>query len=411
MRREKDLVRVIIPLGLALALSLSGDATLYASLPSQPAIAGITVGMLGWILGINRAVRIILNPLAGLLYDLSRRRPLFVLAMCLGTLSTGMYALVDGFWLLFIARIIWGTAWALILVGGYTIVLDVTTPTNRGRFTGIFQASYFTGGAFGLITGGVLVDQIGYRQTLWICMALTGTGTLIAALFLPETSKNVRSLGGLHLRLARQRSARLAGIGRRILAADYVNLIYYFVGNGVLMSTLGLALSRWVGPETRIGPLGVASLTGLLLASRWVLSILVAPAAGVLSDWRRDRWLLAGLGMTLILGGFAVLTAGNGLEDLMLSVVLVSLGGGALMPTLAALMGDLAPADRKSVTMGTFAAAADIGSAAGPMVAYGLATSLALNWIYGLCAALAITALAALWVVRMADRRTPVETP
>ncbi|MFQ5855640.1 MAG: MFS transporter [Anaerolineae bacterium] len=407
MLQRRDPVWVIIPLGVALALSLAGDSTLYASLPSQPATTGITVGMLGWILGINRAVRIVLNPLAGLLYDPGRRRPLFILGMSLGTLSTTLYALVDGFWPLFAARIIWGTAWALLLVGGYTIVLDVTTPANRGRFTGLFQAWYFLGGAFGMITGGVLTDQIGYRPTLWVCTALTGFGTLVAAATLPETNNHARSLRDLRLRLPQLQVAQLAGIDRRILAADYVNLVYYFVGNGVLVSTLGLALSRWAGPETRIGPSSVASLTGLLLASRAVLSVIVAPAAGTLSDWRRDRWLVVGLGMLVLLAGFGVLAGDNRLRALVAGVVLVALGGGILMPALTALMGDLAPAGRQGVAMGSFATAADIGSAAGPILAYTLVTSLALKWVYGLCAGLVLTALAVLWGVRVTEERIP----
>ena len=54
---------ILTPLGIGLALSLLGDATLYAVLPS-PEIArqaGLTLAMVGFLLGINRLVILIFN--------------------------------------------------------------------------------------------------------------------------------------------------------------------------------------------------------------------------------------------------------------------------------------------------------------------------------------------------------------
>ena len=50
-----------MPLGLGTALSLMGDATLYTVLPTHTAEAGIPLSSVGIMLGINRAVRILLN--------------------------------------------------------------------------------------------------------------------------------------------------------------------------------------------------------------------------------------------------------------------------------------------------------------------------------------------------------------
>ena len=55
------------PIGIGLGLSLLGDATLYAVLPSANIAvqAGVSLAMVGLILGVNRLVRIVFNSPAG----------------------------------------------------------------------------------------------------------------------------------------------------------------------------------------------------------------------------------------------------------------------------------------------------------------------------------------------------------
>ena len=79
--------KLLFPLGLGTALSLMGDATLYTVLPTHTAEAGIALGGVGILLGINRAVRLFLNGPAGLAYDRMPRRWLFIPALFIGALS------------------------------------------------------------------------------------------------------------------------------------------------------------------------------------------------------------------------------------------------------------------------------------------------------------------------------------
>lgn len=100
--------KVLFPLGLGTALSLMGDATLYTVLPTHTAEAGIALGGVGIILGVNRVVRVFLNGPAGLAYDHWPRRRLFVPALFIGALSTAVYATTRGFWPLLVGRLLWG---------------------------------------------------------------------------------------------------------------------------------------------------------------------------------------------------------------------------------------------------------------------------------------------------------------
>ena len=79
-------------------------------------------------------------------------------------------------------------------------------------------------------------------------------------------------------------------------------------------------------------------------------------------------------------------------------VSVVAIGGGLIAPTLTSWVADRSEGSSQSAAMGVYATAADVGSAAGPLVAYAVAAWLGLTWAYALCAgvlAVAATALLA----------------
>lgn len=397
-RRE---LRLLLPLGTAVALSLAGDSTLYAVLANQTAAVGISLGAVGVMLGANRLIRIPANPVAGALSDRLGRRPLFLLGLLLGVISTFSYSLVRGFWPFLVTRLLWGLAWALINVGGYNMVLDWSTAGHRGRLTGFYQVSYMLGLSISPIVGGALTDTLGFQPAVRICAAISGIGLLVALVALPETlpAAGRRSGAGWGME-GRPSLAALAGglrrVDRRILRPGYIYLIIFFVSNGVLMSTVGLYLGQRWGTAVSVAgmTIGVASLTGTMLALRALLGILSGPLAGSLSDRLSSRWPVVRGGLVLGMVGFLVLSLVAGLGALPAGVALVSMASGALIAVLAALVGDMATGDRQGVAIGGLATAGDIGSAAGPLLAYALAVALDLRWVYLFCALVLASGLA-----------------
>jgi MFS family permease len=373
-------------LGLSTALSLMGDATLYTVLPTQTAAAGIALSSVGILLGVNRAVRILLNGPAGLAYDRSARRWLYVPALFVGALSTAIYAATTGFWPLLLGRVVWGIAWSGIWVGGATVILDVSTDQNRGRWTGLYQTWFFVGGALGALMGGLLTDRLGYTATLWVSAGITAAGGLAALLFLPETrtSRAERATGqrsGDRLRLTENRgvwvAASLQGINR-------------FVASGVLAATLGLLVQNWLkGIPLAIG---VATLTGILSASRAGLSSLAAPLAGALSDRLGERWRIV-IG-ALVLGAVSMaLLSVNAWAAILAGIAGVALVRGSSEAMVTALTGDLVRTEQRGRAIGLVHAASDLGSAIAPPVAYLLLPWVGIVGVYLGCAALFVVEL------------------
>jgi len=394
--------RLLLPLGAAMALSLTGDSTLYAVLPNQIETVGITLSVVGVLLGANRLIRIPGNLLAGALNDRLGRRRLFLLGLALGVVSTLSYGLVRGFVPLLAARLLWGTAWSLINVGGYTMILDRSTPADRGRMTGFYQMAFMFGLAVSPLLGGTLTDLLGFRPAVRICATVSAGGLALAWLFLPETRPATPSLpsrprGGLPRQWLRQWYSAFQGADPRLWQADAIYLIILFVNSGVLMSTVSLYLKQRWGTGIPAGgtAIGVASLAGAMLTLRALLGVVAGPLAGSLSDRLHTRWPVVRGAILLGAAGFLVLALLPGFGAVPLGVALVALSSGALSATLAAIAGDLATRDRPGVTVGSLATAGDIGSASGPLVAYWLVARLDLRWVYLLCAvALALSLMA-----------------
>jgi MFS family permease len=379
--------RLLLPLGTALALALTGDSTLYAVLPNQFAVVGISLGAVGVMLGANRLIRIPGNLLAGVLNDRLGRRRLFLLGLSLGILSTLSYSFVRGFWLLLATRLLWGIAWALINVGGYTMVLDWSTSADRGRMTGFYQVAYMVGLSISPILGGALTDAMGFRTAVRICAAVSAVGLGVAYAALPEIPPPAAEPSDGHPSL-HALAGMLRQIDRRILLAGYIYLVVFFVSNGVLMSTIGLYMGQRWGTDIPLGGvvIGVSSLAGVMLALRASLGVLGGPVAGILSDRLGNRWPVVRVSILVGVTGFATLALARGLWAVPVGVALVSLSAGALIAVLAAVVGDQAAGKRSGTAIGGVATAGDIGSATGPLLAYALVPVLDLRQIYLLCA-------------------------
>lgn len=414
-RQQLALSHMLTPLGLAVCLSLFGDLALYASLVTQIEEVGLSLGAVGIMLGINRLIRIPGNPLAGMLIDRLGRRRLFLLGMLLGTLSTAGYGLVRGFWPFLTSRLVWGIAWTLINVSGMAMVLDTSTPANRGRLTGLYNTWMLSGLALGPLVGGFLVDLIGFRPAMLTCAGITSVGLMVVVVALPETTTATQEENV-------QRERRLALNRRRhpgevwhskaktwfrtkqdLVTASSLYLITQFAGEGVVLSTVSLLLQKHTGEIA----LGVASAGGLLLALRSLLAGAVGPLAGGWSDGRFGRWSVIRGSLVIGILGFGLLSLATSLGLIILGVALGAVSAGAALATLTAYVGDRTTPGKQGTTMGIYATAGDLGSTTGPFLAFALLSVIDLHWVYLFCSLTFLLGLGLSWRSRGAWSSNP----
>ncbi|NOZ49449.1 MAG: MFS transporter [Chloroflexi bacterium] len=405
--------RLILPLGFAVAMSLFGDLTLYAVLVTQLDVVGLSLAAVGVMLGINRLIRIPGNPLTGVLLDRFGRRRLFILGMTLGVISTAGYALVYGFWPFLTMRLLWGTAWTLINVGGMTMMLDISTAANRGRLLGTYNTWVLAGLAAGPLVGGFLVGKYGFRPALLICSALTAIGWLVALLALPETLPEQHRQGrenkgrrqNLHQALQQWflRIQTLWQSQRTLVTVALLFMLVMFSGEGIVFSTISLLLQRRFGDSMYlIGmSVAVASMSGVLLGLRSFLAGATGPLAGHLSDTHFGRWPVVITSLVIGIIGFITLGLATSPLLILIGVAVGAISSGMAMATLGALVGDLSPEGKQGSVMGAYASMGDIGSATGPFLVFALVTVIDLRWVYFFCAALFLLGL---WLIARLQR-------
>lgn len=405
-------------MGLGTALSLAGDLTLYAVLPSYAQTRAFDLAMIGLILSANRLVRLGSNPIVGFLLAGAKRRKFILSGFGLGAVSTLLYVLASGPALFLLGRLLWGICWSLIYIGSYCMLLDITDARDHGWGSGILQGFTFLGLAVNPLLGGLLSDRLGFTNALTICAAMTGVGFLIALFFLPEThtmrpqayaaSQNTeRALleendpppVGKKTLYARLAAAIRPLLHFQNLSANFIFLATNFIGEGILLSTLSLHVFRQYGDALQIGPLQIHAATagGALLALRAGVSALVAPLAGRLSDKAHNRWsaIAWGIGITAIgmflVGGFDTLTG------LVAGIILAASGGALVITIIPPLTKEINPGSESGTILGLLATSADFGMALAPLAAYTLVESLSLPVIYRLAGLTLACGLPLIW--------------
>lgn len=381
----------MLPVGFGMAFSLFGDLTLFAVLVTQLDLLDLTLAQAGVLLSAHRLIRIPLNPAVGWLQDRTGRRIPFLVGLMLAVVSTAAYGLVSGFWPFLLARLAWGTAWALINVGGLAMTLDLADSTGngkgRGRLTGIYNTWMWVGYGIGPVVGSLLTDWAGFRTAMLACAGLSALGLLAALMLLPET-RPLSPVAAQAPEVASHPSSAPRKLS--IWKGMFLYAANQFTVDGIILSTTTLLVTRRIGEQFGLfGMLiGAASLAGIILAGRSAFAALFSQAIGQLSDRKQGRIpvLLAGLLVGIV--GFVILAAAQTVLFIVLGVLASAASATVLLVVLPALAGDEAPPAQRARVTGQLVAAGDVGSTVGPFLALNLAPLLPLEWIYLACAGL-----------------------
>ena len=380
--------RILAVLGIGLVLSLLGDQTLYTVLPNPElaAQAGVTLGMVGILLGVNRLTRVLLNGPVGYMYDRMPRRALMISSLGIGAFSTLLYAVTPGPGLFLFGRVLWGAAWSGIWIGSNTIALDISDNDTRGWVTGRLQTWFFLGIGLSSLAGGLFTDIFGYQRGLYVSACLTAIGVIMWVFLLPETRPDnpIRTGEYPNLEPDKRRFP-----WRVTFQASAPMFVLRLVFAGVVTSTTILWLGQFFDDGVTLGGIIIplASMAGGFVAVRVLVSMLGAPAAGYISDRIGRRWIV-----------MAVVMFAGMLGLWMMGVVLVGAAIlGALLATssaegiqglVPAIIGDQVGFHRQSRVIGAVYTIGDLGSAIGPPMALFLIPLIGIESLFRICALL-----------------------
>lgn len=382
-------------MGMVMAICLLGDSLLYVALPASAAELGLPLWSVGVLLAANRVVRLVTNTwVAALVRRHGGRRPL-LLATALAAGSTMSYGLVPWFWPFLAARLIWGWCFSALRLNGLTVVMAASEPRTRGHTLGVYRSLSRLGNVVSLLAGALVLEAIGFRTTFVILGVLTLAAIPLARTIGVAAFGRIGPVGGAPAPPGLGWQARWFG-GRRLTAVKLAGLAHGFATQGVAVSTFALVAAAALGKTE-----GAALLAGLVVAGRWGVDVLLAPLFGRLSD-RLDRGaalvaLLAGQALLLLAIGAVAGWLAPGTTAVAAAVcaaLLLFVTGTAYGIVADAAAGDLIPEERRAEMLSGYADWLDIGSAAGPLLAFVVADAIGLGAAYALAAAAILAAAA-----------------
>jgi DHA1 family inner membrane transport protein len=312
-----------------------GDVVLYVVLPLYAADFGLDALAIGLLLSVNRVVRILGY---GWVSPLARRygaKALTATACLAAAVSTLGYGLLDGFILLFAARVLWGGAWGVInlMMNAYAY----GDGRNAGARVGLSRAVSSVGAFLALVSVGPLCLSVGPHQAFTI-YGLLGLAAFPLALALSPTGgppSEVRA-------------------PRRWIPSD-LNILFFVLAlaaDGVLGATVSLLLSAYMPAASAI--VGAS----LLLAFQRLAHIVLALFSGPVADRVGAGRLLLPCGLIVACGLGAI-----ALGHVYIGTIIVIVSR-ALLTTVSPVLAAQRSPDRIGA-LASFATWSDVGLAAG----------------------------------------------
>lgn len=148
---------------------------------------GINPVGLGWLFASFSLAQLISTPIIGRLSDKYGRKPLLLFCLLGTSLSLALFASAQSIVVLFLARMIDGVTGGNNSVA-QAIIADSTKGADRAKAFGFVGAAFGFGFLFGPALGGLL-SQFGLTVPFWFAAGLGLLGTILGAIFLPETLK------------------------------------------------------------------------------------------------------------------------------------------------------------------------------------------------------------------------------
>jgi len=366
----------VIFVGLMLGMLVAAVSQTIVS-PAMPVIVSELGGIehYSWIATSALLVSAVTVPVIGKLSDIYGRRAFYIAGLAVFMLGSILAGAAQGFWWLVAARAVQGFGMGTIMPLSQTIIGDIISARERGRYMGYIGAVFGVASIAGPLAGGWITDNFSWRWLFYVNLpfGVAALAFIAAYLHIPHLPRRHKldyvgfaalpvalvavllatTWGGTTYQWDSWQIVSLYAAGVLVLLGFLVN--EYYAAEPVLplrlwknsiftlsnISNLTIAMTMFGAiffiPVYAQGVIGVnVTNSGAVLipltASMIVVSILVGRL--ITRTGRYKGFMLAGL--LVMMGGYFLLTRleyGSTQTDLTLDMIVVGLGLGAVLQT------------------------------------------------------------------------------
>jgi len=166
-----EILRIIIGIMLAMFLGALDQTIVATALPTIGRHFN-DLGNLAWIVTAYLLTGTAVTPLYGKLSDIYGRRVMMLAAIGLFIAGSIACALSPSMEALIVARALQGAGGGGLMALAQTIIADVVSPRERGRYQGYIGAVFATSSVGGPVLGGFLTEHLDWSLIFWINVPL-----------------------------------------------------------------------------------------------------------------------------------------------------------------------------------------------------------------------------------------------
>ncbi|KAL3446669.1 major facilitator superfamily domain-containing protein [Aspergillus insuetus] len=130
---------------------------------------------------------VILGPFS----DACGRRLAYIISFMIYTAANNGLALQESYAALMVLRCLQSAGSSGTVSFGYGVIADISTPAERGSYTGIMAAGVMIAPALGPVIGGLIASFFGWRMVFLFLALVSGVFLAVYVLFVPETARRI----------------------------------------------------------------------------------------------------------------------------------------------------------------------------------------------------------------------------